>query len=367
MSQKYLADVSVNYHDEMLGNVRTVGFDVLRRAARGQPAVLEVRDRWSLGLAGSGRRLADAYVLMFGRPGSLSRLECPRGWEGKRVLAVDRASYNVARAVAAGYRMGAAVAMDRADPVVWEHRSMLDRKLLDYDFGVASVVPGSLMVHLMDTNVLEVSGFGDIDMRRVGLFHPWAEAVRVDLRGVFQEAPNIRVLGEASNVIRTHSYRVGGPGDGGSVVVVEGFADDADPARYEYALPDFTSDERHRCFGKGVDYFECVRRRTNGGELKPEGVWDRKCEGDADCPFWDPRAGSAGSGGGGGCDIDSGFCEMPVGVKQLSFRGYHLDEDYHRPFCDCRDRLQGCCSGTSGPYMYGPGREPLRFDDAEDP
>jgi hypothetical protein len=66
------------------------------------------------------------------------------------------------------------------------------------------------------------------------------------------------------------------------------------------------------------------------------GTWDRPCETDTECPFYDSRRGR------GGCR-DSGFCEMPLGVNNLSYRKQgstsdvmvvgctHDDPDY--PWC----------------------------------
>ena len=46
------------------------------------------------------------------------------------------------------------------------------------------------------------------------------------------------------------------------------------------------------------------------------GTWDRPCQFDTECPFYDHRRGR------GGCK-DSGFCEMPLGVDRRSFRAPH--------------------------------------------
>ena len=43
------------------------------------------------------------------------------------------------------------------------------------------------------------------------------------------------------------------------------------------------------------------------------GTWDRPCEVDTECPFYDKRRGRGGCG-------ESGFCEMPLGVDNVSFR-----------------------------------------------
>lgn len=47
--------------------------------------------------------------------------------------------------------------------------------------------------------------------------------------------------------------------------------------------------------------------------VKDGGTWDRPCERDTECPFYDVRRGR------GGCS-KGGFCEMPLGVDRRSFR-----------------------------------------------
>jgi hypothetical protein len=49
-------------------------------------------------------------------------------------------------------------------------------------------------------------------------------------------------------------------------------------------------------------------------ESRGVGTWDRPCEADNECPFVD--------GNGRGACMDSGYCEMPIGVRRLSFKKY---------------------------------------------
>lgn len=61
------------------------------------------------------------------------------------------------------------------------------------------------------------------------------------------------------------------------------------------------------------------------------GTWDRPCESDTECPFYDHRRGR------GGCQ--HGFCEMPMGIDRQSFRK-HGDESnimYHGCGSDSSD------------------------------
>lgn len=89
---------------------------------------------------------------------------------------------------------------------------------------------------------------------------------------------------------------------------VYGFVSDADPDVWIVRMdvnPSIVSDPRATCFG--------ARLATTAAECYAAGgVWDRPCESDPECPFYDSRTGR------GGCS--SGTCEMPLGVGNKSFR-----------------------------------------------
>lgn len=77
--------------------------------------------------------------------------------------------------------------------------------------------------------------------------------------------------------------------------------------------------------------------KNEKSELKRRGYWDRRCVTDMECPFFEKN----GKGYRGGCT--SGYCEMPVGIDQLSFRRYH-----GVPFCKGCDNVKpeamsACC------------------------
>ena len=55
------------------------------------------------------------------------------------------------------------------------------------------------------------------------------------------------------------------------------------------------------------------------GSPKKQGIWDRPCVADAECPFF--KIDRTYENVRGGC-MDSGYCEMPVGVTAISFRHY---------------------------------------------
>lgn len=69
-------------------------------------------------------------------------------------------------------------------------------------------------------------------------------------------------------------------------------------------------------------------------------VWDRQCMNDFECPFYDVDIGR------GGC-METGFCEMPIGVKSIGFRKY---DENTKPFCEgCKDKINNpyCCNANA--------------------
>jgi hypothetical protein len=78
---------------------------------------------------------------------------------------------------------------------------------------------------------------------------------------------------------------------------------------------------------------------------KQKQVWDRQCQQDTDCPFFSFKKRR------GGCDVNSGYCEMPIGVDAVGFTRYSQTS---RPFCaGCSDKLDPyCCDEKNPSYAY---------------
>lgn len=100
---------------------------------------------------------------------------------------------------------------------------------------------------------------------------------------------------------------------------VYGVVTDADPDVWIVRMDvntSIVSDPRATCFG--------ARLATTAAECYAAGgVWDRPCESDPECPYYDSRTGR------GGCN--SGTCEMPLGVGNKSFR---VADPATPPLCD---------------------------------
>lgn len=84
-------------------------------------------------------------------------------------------------------------------------------------------------------------------------------------------------------------------------------------------------------------------------------VWDRPCRTDNECPFFQANKNYLNVRGG----CHNGYCEMPIGVRRLSFRKYVLN-DQSFPYChQCKDpRDPNCCEAqkdrTAYPHLKSP-------------
>lgn len=75
--------------------------------------------------------------------------------------------------------------------------------------------------------------------------------------------------------------------------------------------------------------------------IEAGGTWDRPCETDTECPYYDGRRAR------GGCR--SGFCEMPAGVDRVSFREPAEVDDMMSHGCPPGSDSYPWCGGSNGP------------------
>jgi hypothetical protein len=113
------------------------------------------------------------------------------------------------------------------------------------------------------------------------------------------------------------------------------------------AITDNQFDPRYRCYdnpdivSKGL----CESPFDEQGRRKSKQTyWDRPCEINEECPFY--QANKTYKNYRGGC-ID-GRCEMPIGIKQVAYRLYDPSSN---PMChDCKDVSNPyCCDEQTNP------------------
>ena len=86
-------------------------------------------------------------------------------------------------------------------------------------------------------------------------------------------------------------------------------------------------------FKKAQTKDECISYEEKNGQ----GIWDKPCQYDEECPFYKRNSNYPNKRG--GC-ID-GFCELPINIQNLSYREYD-DSNLNAALCYNCDKIDGC-------------------------
>ena len=114
-----------------------------------------------------------------------------------------------------------------------------------------------------------------------------------------------------------------------------------------------------------VNEYKCFKAKSFGQERISrvdsqtlcrfeDGVWDRKCRVDSDCPYYQMNRNYPNKFG--GCDKRTGYCQMPIGVSHLSYRKA-LNPEAARCY-NCLNGALGsgtigsCCADQSDSHRY---------------
>jgi hypothetical protein len=98
---------------------------------------------------------------------------------------------------------------------------------------------------------------------------------------------------------------------------------------YNIQLRDFDLNAGHKCFKPNGDEYPEAKTSNACLSVDPNmektGVWDKECQKDEDCPFF--QANKNYPNNFGGCS--KGVCQLPVGMKRIGFKHYTKD----KPLC----------------------------------
>lgn len=107
---------------------------------------------------------------------------------------------------------------------------------------------------------------------------------------------------------------------------------------------DFVNKMGYHCYGDSTftrqKSCESIYDQYGNLKLKGRGYWDKQCEKNEDCPFY--KANKNYPNERGGCN--DGWCEMPVNIKQTSYRLYEPSSQPYCYNCDVSDDRYRCCS-----------------------
>ena len=101
---------------------------------------------------------------------------------------------------------------------------------------------------------------------------------------------------------------------------------------------------------------QCENTTDFYGRSKPIGLYDRPCEKDEECPFY--QANENYPNRLGGCNKSTGYCQMPLGIQPLGYKYYQAKS---QPLCyNCNSGswksttlLGRCCEDQKRTDQYG--------------
>jgi hypothetical protein len=102
-------------------------------------------------------------------------------------------------------------------------------------------------------------------------------------------------------------------------------------------------DPRYNCYGESQYVIKglCESEVDLNGNTKEKGVWDRPCDHDKECPFFQKNTNYKNYRG----SCNSGYCELPLGVMRTGYRTYKGN-----PFCHgCTIDNPRCCETQKQP------------------
>lgn len=106
------------------------------------------------------------------------------------------------------------------------------------------------------------------------------------------------------------------------------------------------NNKNYTCIGKiAFNKSDC---ESNINELKNEdkiGIWDKKCEYNNECPFYQKNKNYPNRRGG----CIKGYCELPIGLKALSYRKYNKKL---KPMCYNCKKGYTCCEQQKNKKIY---------------
>lgn len=192
------------------------------------------------------------------------------------------------------------------------------------DFAIVSVTRNSNIFKVISNFDLFIYSFDSIDFSRIKVF----------MKNIKREEINIKQFWNYNKKINVDNT------DALYINIKEKFINRLvrDPE---------VEDDKYHCYGddKNLNKPLCNMPYDPFGNIKKiRTIWDKPCEKNEDCPFYGKNK---------HYQIDRGkcinsYCELPVGVKRLSYRKYDDTNNINKPFCHNTEE----CNEKDSDYIF---------------
>jgi hypothetical protein len=269
----------------------------------------------------------------------INKIDCSYNFENKVVGYIDRCDYNFIQAIIQSYRMNPSlikliqVQSDDIKNIV----SLFN--LQSIDIVITYYIPNSLVDKYLQTQNVNILGFSTLDFNRVKLFYPYITPQNISLKALFTSSPSslIQINKNNNNTILPKM----------TMKLLNIYTQNTGvntPSTIERFITRLTIDQKsleanYRCYGDLTveSKVQCDSLNDIYGRTKLKiNEWDKPCNTNEECPFYKKNTKYPNKRG--GC-LESGSCEMPIGVLQTAPHIY-ADSGRFQPFC------YGCSPGN---------------------
>jgi len=301
---------------------------------------------------------------------SLDISECIWDIENKTIAYVYPSDYYFIQAFIKGYKAD----INKINIIKINVKDIVNNKAPKFDILITYIIPNSTYMQIIEQSRYFINGFNDINIDRIKAFYPFLRE-KNDSVSAFFNNNNRSPSGYVSNlksIVLLMNYVIVKDINGIKNInednndIKESFITRLEmPIGYiagkEYKnvnssnlakIEDLYNSREYGCYGNSVvnNKFECDSMYNIDGTGKDYyTIWDKKCDIDSECPFYNAELSK------GGC-LEGGFCELPIGVKRTGFMKYN-DDGLNSALCyNCEDTTDhNCCKNngvTLNDYAY---------------
>jgi hypothetical protein len=286
------------------------------------------------------------YFVAFGSTYNAYYMDCSFNIANKTIGYIGQYDFRFINAILHAYRIDPTTIVIKQ--IQTKDLNNLSSVLNDIDIVFTFLIPNSPLNKVLASQNIGFMGFKDLDVDRVRLFYAGLNMTSVNIKDTFLNKDGLAALvkdSENDTMLPTLSMKV---------LKIVSSQDAVNTQNTEtfisrLSLSSESLDPAYRCYGDlNIETKPlCDSPYDIMGEAKTRHTkWDRPCLQDSDCPYF--QANNNYSNSRGGC-MDSGVCELPVGVRRVSYRTYD-DTGVFAPFCyGCDAYDTACCSKSSSP------------------
>lgn len=275
------------------------------------------------------------------------RMQCSFNFTNKTVGYFDRSDLYFIRSILYGYR---------TDESTVKLVQMTAKNLKDLpltlgdgavDVIITYVIPNNDFHRAIAVQRVGIMGFQTLDWNHIALFYPYTSKEPIKLSRLFlgNNGSAAMVMAREDDTflpsMRMSILSMYSPANPPQPTT-EGFITRLDNS------PE-SADPSYRCYGNLDINIKSLCDSANdviGRKKRNPTVWDQPCITNTDCPYFQSDKNR------GGC-LQGGICELPIGVKRVSYRKV-IDTGIYAPFCyNCKNPYDTeCCRNSRADLAF---------------